>query len=69
MSYLDELGSPYVVKADGLAAGKGVVVTSERDAAVEAVRDRLEGRVFGEAGSTVVIEEFLLSSRTCRENR
>ena len=59
VSYLDELGPPYVVKADGLAAGKGVVVTSEREEAVEAVRERIEGRVFGEAGSTVVIEEFL----------
>ncbi|MGH2791579.1 MAG: phosphoribosylamine--glycine ligase, partial [Actinomycetota bacterium] len=59
VSYLDELGPPYVVKADGLAAGKGVVVTPEREAAVDAVRERIEGRAFGEAGTTVVIEEFL----------
>jgi phosphoribosylamine--glycine ligase len=56
---LDELGPPYVVKADGLAAGKGVVVTSDRDEAVEAVRECLSGERFGEAGRTVVIEEFL----------
>ena len=59
VSYLDELGPPYVVKADGLAAGKGVVVTPEREAAVDAVRECIEGRAFGEAGATVVIEEFL----------
>ena len=59
VSYLDELGPPYVVKADGLAAGKGVVVTSEREVAVGAVRECIEGRAFGEAGATVVIEEFL----------
>ncbi|MDQ3645803.1 MAG: phosphoribosylamine--glycine ligase [Actinomycetota bacterium] len=56
---LDELGPPYVVKADGLAAGKGVVVTSDRDEAIEAVRDRLVRGLFGHAGDQVVIEEFL----------
>ncbi|MQB00489.1 MAG: phosphoribosylamine--glycine ligase [Actinobacteria bacterium] len=56
---LDEFGPPYVVKADGLAAGKGVVVTSDRDEAIEAVRERLSGERFGDAGRTVVIEEFL----------
>ncbi|MGH2700185.1 MAG: phosphoribosylamine--glycine ligase [Actinomycetota bacterium] len=59
VSFLDELGPPYVVKADGLAAGKGVVVTPEREAAVDAVRECIEGRAFGTAGATVVIEEFL----------
>jgi phosphoribosylamine--glycine ligase len=59
LKYLDELGPPYVIKADGLAAGKGVVVTEDRDAAVEALNERLvEGR-FGDAGRRVVIEEFL----------
>lgn len=58
-SYLDELGPPYVVKADGLAAGKGVVVTNDRDRAVTALKESLvEGR-FGEAGSRVLVEEFL----------
>jgi phosphoribosylamine--glycine ligase len=58
-SFMDELGPPYVVKADGLAAGKGVVVTSDRAEAVVALEERVvEGR-FGDAGKTVVIEEYL----------
>ena len=57
--FLDELGPPYVVKADGLAAGKGVVVTEDRTEAVEALKDRLQRGAFGIAGSRVVIEEFL----------
>jgi phosphoribosylamine---glycine ligase len=56
---LDELGPPYVVKADGLAAGKGVVVTDDRDEAVRALRERLVDRVFGEAGARVLVEEHL----------
>jgi phosphoribosylamine---glycine ligase len=59
IGFMDELGPPYVIKADGLAAGKGVVVTSDRDEAIDAVRARIERRVFGEAGARVVIEEFL----------
>ena len=59
VAWLDELGPPYVVKADGLAAGKGVVVTSERAEAVAALHDRLVAGRFGDAGRTVVIEEFL----------
>ncbi|HWC14553.1 MAG TPA: phosphoribosylamine--glycine ligase [Actinomycetota bacterium] len=59
LDFLDELGPPYVIKADGLAAGKGVVVTSDRREAKEAVRDRIERGVFGDAGRTVLIEEFL----------
>lgn len=58
-NYLDELGPPYVVKADGLAAGKGVVVTEDRSEAIRAVKERLVDRKFGDAGSSVVIEEFL----------
>jgi phosphoribosylamine--glycine ligase len=57
--YMDELGPPYVVKADGLAAGKGVVVTEDRTDAIRAVEERLIDRKFGDAGSSVVIEEFL----------
>jgi phosphoribosylamine--glycine ligase len=57
--YLDELGPPYVIKADGLAAGKGVVVTEDRAAAIAAVEERIVERKFGDAGSSVVIEEFL----------
>jgi phosphoribosylamine--glycine ligase len=59
LAYLDELGPPYVIKADGLAAGKGVVVTSDRDEAQEALEDRLLLGKFGDAGSRVLIEEFL----------
>lgn len=63
-SYLDELGPPYVIKADGLAAGKGVVVTEDREAALRALQERLvEGR-FGDAGRSVVIEEFLDGQET-----
>ncbi len=58
-AYLDELGPPHVIKADGLAAGKGVVVTEKRAEAIAALKERLvEGR-FGAAGRRVVIEEFL----------
>ena len=59
VGFMDELGPPYVVKADGLAAGKGVLVATDRDEAVEAIRDRIERRAFGDAGTRVVIEEFL----------
>jgi phosphoribosylamine--glycine ligase len=59
VAFMDELGPPYVVKADGLAAGKGVVVTSDRSEAVRAVEDRLLRGAFGAAGKRVVIEEFL----------
>lgn len=59
IAYIDELGPPYVIKADGLAAGKGVVVTSDRDEAIAALRERLVDRAFGDAGATVLIEEYL----------
>ena len=58
MEYLHEVGAPIVVKADGLAAGKGVVVAEDMEEAEEAVRDCFAGD-FGEAGSVVVIEEML----------
>jgi phosphoribosylamine---glycine ligase len=54
-----ELGLPVVVKADGLAAGKGVVVASTRDEAADAVRAAMEDRQFGSAGARVVLEECL----------
>jgi phosphoribosylamine--glycine ligase len=57
--YMKELGPPYVIKADGLAAGKGVVVTEDWDEAVDALEERLVRRAFGDAGRRVVIEEFL----------
>jgi phosphoribosylamine--glycine ligase len=59
VAYVQEKGAPIVVKADGLAAGKGVIVAMDLDAALAAVRDILEGNSFGEAGSKVVIEEYL----------
>jgi len=58
--YIQEHGAPIVVKADGLAAGKGVVVAQNEEEAIAAVEDMLSGNVFGEAGHKVVIEEFLL---------
>lgn len=58
MDYLHEVDAPIVVKADGLAAGKGVVVAEDMEEAEEAVRDCFAGD-FGEAGSVVVIEEML----------
>jgi phosphoribosylamine---glycine ligase len=54
-----ELGAPVVVKADGLAAGKGVIVCSTLDEADRAVADCMEHRRFGAAGASVVVEEFL----------
>ena len=57
--FIGQTGAPIVVKADGLAAGKGVVVAMTIDEANAAVEDMLSGNRFGEAGSTVVIEEFM----------
>ena len=62
--FMDELGPPYVIKADGLAAGKGVVVTSDRDAAIDAIDQCLVRGGFGEAGARIVIEEFLDGQET-----
>ena len=59
LNFLDTMGGLYVIKTDGLAAGKGVVVTTDRNEAREAVRAYLSGDAFGEAGRTVVIEEGL----------
>tara|TARA_R110001592_G_scaffold66495_8_gene204270 strand:- start:661 stop:1950 length:1290 start_codon:yes stop_codon:yes gene_type:complete len=59
LEYLRRKGAPIVVKADGLAAGKGVIVAMTLAEAEDAVRDMLSGNAFGEAGSRVVIEEFL----------
>ncbi len=59
LAHLRERGAPIVVKADGLAAGKGVVVAQTLDEAERAVRDMLAGNAFGEAGHQVVIEEYL----------
>ncbi|TYL48272.1 phosphoribosylamine--glycine ligase [Marinomonas sp. IMCC 4694] len=59
VAYIKQQGAPIVVKADGLAAGKGVILAQTEAEAIEAVEDMLQGNAFGEAGSRVVIEEFL----------
>ena len=58
-NYVKEKGTPIVIKADGLAAGKGVIIASTLQEATDAIEDMLEGNRFGDAGSRVVIEEFL----------
>ncbi|MFW9603961.1 MAG: phosphoribosylamine--glycine ligase [Trichlorobacter sp.] len=58
-AFVHQTGAPIVVKADGLAAGKGVIVAQTVEEACEAVRDMLGGNTFGDAGARVVIEEFL----------
>ena len=57
--YIKRIGAPCVVKADGLAAGKGVVVAMTQDEAIRAIDEIMEDRRFGSAGQKVVIEEFL----------
>jgi phosphoribosylamine--glycine ligase len=60
VAWIREQGTPIVIKADGLAAGKGVILAQTEAEAVSAVEDMLSGNVFGEAGHRVVIEEFLI---------
>lgn len=59
VAYVKEKGTPIVIKADGLAAGKGVIIAQTEEEAVNAIEDMLEGNKFGDAGSRVVVEEFL----------
>ncbi len=59
LAYLDQIGAPIVIKADGLAAGKGVTVAQSLDEARQAVRENLSDQRFGEASQSVLIEEFL----------
>ena len=59
LAYLREKGAPIVIKADGLAAGKGVIVAMTLEEAEAAVNDMLAGNAFGDAGHRIVIEEFL----------
>lgn len=59
VAYIIDKGAPIVIKADGLAAGKGVILAQTNDEAISAVKDMLAGNKFGDAGARVVIEEFL----------
>ena len=59
IAYIKQQGVPIVIKADGLAAGKGVILAQTEAEAIDAVKDMLAGNRFGEAGHRVVIEEFL----------
>ncbi len=59
IAYVREQGTPIVIKADGLAAGKGVIIAQTREEAEETIRDMLSGNSFGDAGHRVVIEEFM----------
>lgn len=59
-AYVREQGTPIVIKADGLAAGKGVIIAESEQQANDAIDDMLSGNKFGDAGSRVVIEEFLV---------
>ena len=59
LNYVNSVPAPLVVKADGLALGKGVLICQTREEAVEAVTDMMAGGKFGKSGTTVVIEEFL----------
>ena len=59
LAYLDTVDAPIVVKADGLALGKGVIIAQTTDEAKEAVRSMMQDKVFGASGDNIVIEEFL----------
>jgi phosphoribosylamine--glycine ligase len=59
VAHLERMSPPYVIKADGLAAGKGVVITSDRKEATAVIKGMLDGSSFGAAGERVVIEQFL----------
>ena len=60
VAYVKQQGAPIVIKADGLAAGKGVILAQTETEAIEAIEDMLAGNKFGDAGSRVVVEEFLV---------
>ena len=59
LKYLETAPIPTVIKADGLALGKGVIIANTREEAIKAVKDMMEDKIFGESGSRIVIEEFL----------
>ncbi|MDO5426644.1 MAG: phosphoribosylamine--glycine ligase [Coriobacteriia bacterium] len=59
LEYVEEAPLPTVIKADGLALGKGVIIAEDRDAARQAIREIMENKKFGDSGNQIVIEEFL----------
>ena len=59
LKYLEDCDYPTVIKADGLALGKGVIIAQTKQEAVDAVHSMMEDKVFGESGSRIVVEEFL----------
>jgi phosphoribosylamine--glycine ligase len=59
IAYVKQMGTPIVIKADGLAAGKGVIIAQSESQAISTINDMLQGNAFGEAGHKVVVEEFL----------
>ncbi len=59
LEYLKTCNMPIVIKADGLALGKGVIIAKDMDEAIDAVNSMMEGRIFGDSGTRIVIEEFL----------
>ena len=59
IDYIKQRGTPIVIKADGLAAGKGVIIANDEQTAIDTIEDMLSGNRFGEAGHRVVIEDFL----------
>ncbi len=59
ITYVKQQGAPIVIKADGLAAGKGVILAQTEQEAIDAVKDMLAGNAFGDAGHRIVVEEFL----------
>jgi phosphoribosylamine--glycine ligase len=59
LQYVQDTIPPYVIKTDGLAAGKGVAICGSRDEAVQTLREYFEAKIFGDAGSNIVIEEFM----------
>ena len=63
-AFVDEIGIPCVVKADGLAAGKGVIICMTREEADAAIEDMLSGHAFGDASAQIVIEEFMEGPRS-----
>jgi phosphoribosylamine--glycine ligase len=59
IKYIDEKGFPIVIKAEGLAQGKGVIIAKDRAEAIKAINDMMQEKVFGKAGNRIVIEEYL----------